>query len=167
MNVVAGLKKAKTAALTTVSIANAVGDEVPILREVLKVASLIQTTVEQLDSADAKLLGLLRDVKRIDPTIRRFHDSAVDDDILTKLEALKLSCLEIYKHVDKWTTKSYTKKLWNSKSYEEKFAADRDAMVSCLAALNRSVTIDTNLGVKKFASLKRMPPMWRVRRTSY
>ena len=68
MNVLAGLKKAKTAELTTLSIANTVGDEVPILMEVLNIANMVQRTVEQLDSADAKLLGLLRDVKRIDPT---------------------------------------------------------------------------------------------------
>jgi hypothetical protein len=142
-------EKAKTAALTILSFANAVGGEVPILREVLQVANLITTAVEQSNSNDAKLANLLKVVERINPTVRRFEDYSVNDDILTKLEALKLSSLEIFQHVKKWNEKSYTKKLWNSKSYEGKFASDRDTMVACLDALDRSVTIDTNLGVRE------------------
>jgi hypothetical protein len=142
-------EKAKTAALTILSFANAVGGEVPILREVLQVANLITTAVEQSDSNDAKLANLLKVVERINPTIRRFEDCSVDDDILTNLETLKLSSLEIFQHVKKWNGKSYTKKWYNGKSYEEKFASDRDTMVACLDALDRSVTIDTNLGMRE------------------
>ncbi|GMI55341.1 hypothetical protein TeGR_g11509, partial [Tetraparma gracilis] len=41
------------------------------------------------------------------------------------------------------------KKMWNNKSYRDKFEQDRALLAACLDALSRSIQVDTNLGVKE------------------
>ncbi|GMI51802.1 hypothetical protein TeGR_g9192, partial [Tetraparma gracilis] len=45
--------------------------------------------------------------------------------------------------------KSTMKKMWNNKSYRDKFDQDRALLAACLDALSRSIQVDTNLGVKE------------------
>jgi len=143
------MSKAKAAVLTALSIGGTVGENVPILGELLKISSMITASVEALDSADNLLRRVFAEVARVDSTARRFDGTSVSDDVLAKLEMLKLTCLEISRHVAKWSKKSTVKKMWGGKTYEAKFDADLTRLSSCLDALSRSVTVDTNLDVKE------------------
>ena len=143
------MSKAKAAVLTALSIGGTVGENVPILGELLRISSMITASVEALDSADHLLRRVFAEVVRVDSTVRRFDGTSVSDDVLAKLEMLKLTCLEISRHVAKWSKKSTVKKMWGGKTYEAKFDADLTRLSSCLDALSRSVTVDTNLDVKE------------------
>ncbi|GMI18873.1 hypothetical protein TeGR_g15091 [Tetraparma gracilis] len=125
------------------------GDEVPILAELIALTSRILAALESMEASDAYARSVKIDMDRANSTLGRFDGMKVNKDVMSKLEQLKLLMLEISEHVAKWANKSTMKKMWNNKSYRDKFEQDRALLAACLDALSRSIQVDTNLGVKE------------------
>jgi hypothetical protein len=154
------------------------GDEVPILAELIALTSRILAALESMEASDAYARSVKIDMDRANSTLGRFDGMKVNKDVMSKLEQLKLLMLTISEvrsvghpyttppppsltflgaclassrsqHVAKWANKSTMKKMWNNKSYRDKFDQDRALLAACLDALSRSIQVDTNLGVKE------------------
>eukprot|EP00519_Triparma_laevis_P013984 CAMPEP_0182494894 /NCGR_PEP_ID=MMETSP1321-20130603/3726_1 /TAXON_ID=91990 /ORGANISM="Bolidomonas sp., Strain RCC1657" /LENGTH=780 /DNA_ID=CAMNT_0024698101 /DNA_START=97 /DNA_END=2436 /DNA_ORIENTATION=+ len=140
---------AKGAALTLLNVTAVVGEDFPILGQIIKVGELVTKSIQDANQSDVLIIKLKADFGRVSPTVELFNGASVSDDVLAKLETLKLTCLTMCEHVKKWTNKSYGKKVWSGRSYREKFEEDRMALVSVLDALDRSLVVDTNLDIKE------------------
>ncbi|GMI22217.1 hypothetical protein TrCOL_g2995 [Triparma columacea] len=140
---------ARGGALTLLEVSFEVGKGVPILGQILALGNVIHETIEKLQSADDKLARLITDIGRLDPIVKKFDGKKVDDDVLAKINALKLICVQISQVLKKWSGKGYMKRMYNAKSYDEKFDKSHQALCDCMDALQRAVIVDTNMDVKE------------------
>ena len=133
--------------MTLLEVSFEVGEGVPILGQILALGNVIRDTIEKLHSADDKLSRLITDIGRLDPIVKKFDGKKVDEDVLAKINALKLLCVQISQVVKKWCGKGYMKRMYNAKSYDEKFDKSHQALCDCMDALQRAVIVDTNMDV--------------------
>ena len=71
------------------------GDEVPILAELIALTSRILAALESMEASDAYARSVKIDMDRANSTLVRFDGMKVNKDVMSKLEQLKLLMLEI------------------------------------------------------------------------
>jgi hypothetical protein len=71
------------------------GDEVPILAELIALTSRILAALESMEASDAYARSVKIDMDRANSTLGRFDGMKVNKDVMSKLEQLKLLMLQI------------------------------------------------------------------------